>query len=136
MKMLMTLVGAVAAAILAAPASAQAPPPSLPLITEATQLFCKDEQGDIKPIPYVTMGTVIRKFSERYHFNLTVQPKPLILMFANPGESAFYIRYQADYYKDINGRPGVVLNSAHVSLENTDDEFKGTGMCFFTAFGK
>ena len=59
-----------------------------------------------------------------------------MLTFANPGETPFYIRYQADYYKDINGRPGVLLISAHVSLENTDDEFKGTGMCFFTAFGK
>lgn len=132
------LTAAVAAAVLAAsaaPAAAQAPAP-LPVINDATPLFCRDEQGEIKPIPYVTMGTVVRKFAERYHFNLLVQPKPLVLMFANPGETEYYIRYQADYYKDIYGHQGVVLESAHVSLANTDNEFKGTGMCFFTAFGK
>ncbi len=124
---------ALAAFTVAVPAAAQTPDPE---ISPTTQLLCKDDTGEINPIPYVSLGTIMRKFEARYHFTLKVRQNPMMLIFSNYPDSPYSITYQAMPYKDQNGHAGIALLSAHIALENTEDDFKGTGMCYFTAFGK
>jgi hypothetical protein len=117
----------------AAPASAQ--PAAAPVIDATTTLFCKDDTGEIKLVQYVSLGTVMRKFATRFDFKLSVQANPMVLTFSNPGDSPYFISYQAEPYRDDNGHSGIALLSAHLVLENTEETLNGTGMCFFTAFG-
>ena len=115
-----------------APAGAQPAPAA---IDATTTLFCKDDTGEIKLVPYVSLGTVMRKFATRFDFRLSVQASPMVLTFSNPGESPYFISYKAEPYRDDNGHSGIALLSAHLVLENTEQTLDGTGMCFFTAFG-
>jgi hypothetical protein len=118
------------------PAMAQpAPVAALPVPDPATALFCEHSAGDIQPMPYVSLGTVMRKYQTRYHFNLSVQAKPMALVFSNPAESEYSITYEAIPYHDDNGHTGIALLSAHVVLENVDEVFRGIGLCYFTARG-
>jgi hypothetical protein len=125
----LTLIG------LPAPIALAQPAPAATLPDPATTLFCENNDGDIQPMPYVTLGTVTRKYQTRYHFNLSVQAKPMALVFSNPAESEFYISYEAAPYHDDNGHTGIALLSAHVVLENVDEVFRGIGLCYFTARG-
>jgi len=131
---LTALIPALAGGLIATAASAQTPAPD-PVIDPTTQLFCKDDLGEINPIPYVSLGTIMRKFEARYHFILTARKDLSVLIFSNT-ESPYSITYQSMPYKDQNGHAGIALLSAHIALENTEDDFKGTGMCYFTAFSK
>jgi hypothetical protein len=129
------MAAAVAALIvIGLPASvALAQPAAAPLPDPATTLFCKGDNGDIQPMPYISLGTVMRKYAARYNFKLSVQARPMALVFSNPAESEYSISFEAMPYHDDNGHSGIALLSAHVVLENTDQVFQGTGMCYFAA---
>jgi hypothetical protein len=126
--------GLAAALLATTPAPAQ--PSPAPAMDAATTLFCKDDTGEIQMVKYASLGTVMRRFAERFNFKLSVQGAPMVLTFSNPGETEFFISYQAMPYHDDNGHSGIALLSAHISLENTDEVIQGTGMCYFTAFGR
>ena len=120
---------------LAAPAPARTQTAPDVKIDATTSLFCKDDSGDIKPVNYASLGTLMRKYAERYNFKLIVERPPLVLDFANPDESPFFIRYTAEPYRDESGRTGVLLLSLHVSMQSVDRQTKGTSLCYFAAFG-
>jgi len=120
----LTLIGLPASAAVAQPAAAPLPDPT-------TTLFCENNNGDIQPMPYITLGTVMRKYQTRYNFHLSVQAKPMVLIFSNPAESEYFISFEAEPYHDDIGHSGIALLSAHIALENTDQVIKGTGMCYF-----
>jgi hypothetical protein len=121
-------------ALPASPALAQVPPAApLPLPDPTTTLLCKGDNGDIQPMPYISLGTVMRKYAMRYNFHLSLQASPMTLIFSNPAESEYFISFEAMPYRDDNGHSGIALLSGHISLENTDQVIKGTGMCYFAA---
>ncbi len=136
MKAALSIALALAAAglLAATPAAAQPAAPKVPL-DPATSLFCKNDRGDIEVMKFASLGSVIRKFKMRFDFSLSIEPDPMTLVFSNPAESPYFIRIKAMPYKDDNGHSGIALLSLHLSLENTDQEIEGTGMCFFAAFG-
>jgi hypothetical protein len=120
--------------VIALPASvALAQPAAAPLPDPTTTLLCKGDNGDITPMPYISLGTVMRKYAARYNFHLSVQDKPMALVFSNPAESPYFISFQAMPYHDDNGHSGIALLSGHIVLENTDQIVEGTGMCYFAA---
>ena len=124
-----------AGSLMATPAAAQTAAPPVVQLDPATSLFCKNDRGDIEVMKFASLGSVMRKFKTRFNFALTVEPDPMVLVFSNPGESPYFIRIKSMPYKDDNGHQGIALLSLHLSLENTDQEIEGTGMCFFAAFG-
>jgi hypothetical protein len=123
----LTLIG------LPAPAAQAQAAAALPLPDPTTMLLCKGDTGDIQPMPYISLGTVMRKYTMRYNFHLSVRANPMTLVFSNPAESEYFISFEAMPYRDDNGHSGIALLSGHISLENTDQIIKGTGMCYFAA---
>ena len=122
-----------AAALAAGAAHAQAPP----ALDDNTLLFCKGDSGDIRPMTYANLGTVVRRYASRFSFNLTVQPgPPLTLVFSDPANTPYSVTYQAQPYTDDTGRKGVAVLSMHLFLDNADREVTGTPMCYFTEFGR
>jgi hypothetical protein len=117
----------------ASAALAQSAPATLPLPDPTTTLLCKGDNGDITPIPYISLGTVMRKYMTRYNFMASLQAKPMALVFSNPAESPYFISFTAMPYRDDNGHAGIALLSAHIVLENTDQMIEGSGMCYFAS---
>ena len=115
----------------AAPAMAQAPP----AIDEATVLFCKGDSGEIELMRYASLGTVMRRFGERFNFSATIAPDLTSMKFSNT-ETDFFISYETQPYRDEAGRSGLALLSMHISLQNIDETVKGTAMCYFSQQGK
>jgi hypothetical protein len=130
-QMAPALAAIVAAGLLTASAQAQPAPAAAPPLDPTTTLFCKNDNGEIDVLQYASLGTAMRKFATRFNFKLTVQTNPMVLTFSNPAESPYFIAFKAMPYHDENGHSGIALLSAHASLENTDEEIQGQGMCFF-----
>ena len=79
----------------------------------------------------------MRRYAERFHFDMTVEPgQPLKVVFSNAPESPYSITYQVEPYRDPAGRTGILLDTMHIFLENTDRDVDGVGMCYFTEYGK
>ncbi len=129
----LALILAASAAGLARPAAAQ--PATAAALDETTQLFCKDNTGEIQPLKYVSLGTVMRRYAARFMFTLSADQGLRALRFSNT-ETPFFISYVTEPYRDDTGRAGLALLSMHLSLENFDEDIKGTDMCYFTQFGK
>jgi len=124
----------------AAPAAvrAQGPVPAAEVpINDKTQLFCRDNTGEPRLQTYANLGGVMRRFTERFHFDMSVDPgPPLKLVFAKPDESPYAITYWVQPYRDSAGRSGLLLQTMHIFLENADRDVQGAAMCFFTEYGK
>ncbi len=129
---------ALAALLLAAaPVAARAQSIADVPINEKTQLFCRDALGEPRLQTYANLGGVMRRYAERFHFEMSVEPgSPLKMVFSNPADSPYSITYQVEPYRDAAGRQGILLDSMHLFLENTDRDIEGAAMCFFTEFGK
>ena len=128
---------ALAALLLAAvqPAAAQAPPTGRPKVDETTQLFCKGDSGDIEFMKYASLGTVMRRYAERFAFSLSLDGALRSIKFSND-QVPYFITYETQPYTDDTGRTGLALLSMHLSLENLDEVVTGTTMCYFTQQGK
>ena len=129
----LALILAAAALGLAHPATAQ--PTSPEALDDTTQLFCKDATGEIQPMKYASLGTVVRRYAERFSFTLSIDPGMKAMKFSN-ATTPFFISYVIQPYRDDAGHTGLALLSMHMSLENFDEELKGNDMCYFTQFGK
>jgi len=127
------LILASAALGLAQPALAQ--PASPEALDDATPLFCKDSTGEIQPMKYASLGTVVRRYAERFSFTLSIDRDLRAFRFSNT-QTPFFITYVTQPYRDDLGHAGVALLSMHMSLENFDEDIKGNDMCYFTQFGK
>ncbi len=114
-------------------ASAQGVAP--PVLDNTTPLFCKNDSGDIQPMQYASLGTVVRRYQARFAFAMSADPALTQMRFSNT-ETEFYISYKIEPYRDAQGRSGIAFLSMHVSLENADEDIDGTPMCYFTEFGK
>jgi hypothetical protein len=122
-------------ALVAAPARAQALS-DVP-INASTNLFCRGNDGQPTFQTYANLGDVMRRWAQRFKFEMSVQPgKPLTVLFSAPGVSPYSISYVVTPYQDVSGRKGIVLESMHLFLENADRDVDGAAMCFFTVFGK
>ena len=130
---------ALAAALLAAAIAPGASAQSIAdvPINEKTALFCRDNTGEPRLQTYANLGGVMRRYTERFHFDMSVEPgAPLKLVFSNPADSPYAITYEVQPYRDGAGRMGILLLSMHLFLENTDRDITGAAMCFFTEYGK
>ena len=106
-------------------------------INDKTALFCRDNLGEPRLQTYANLGGVIRRYAERFNFDMSVQPgPPLKLVFSKPAESPYSIVYQVQPYRDAAGRAGILLESMHIFLENADRDVEGSAMCYFTEYGK
>jgi hypothetical protein len=106
-------------------------------INEKTQLFCRDNTGEPRLQTYANLGGVMRRFTERFNFDMSVEPgSPLKLVFSKPRETPYSITYAVEPYRDAAGRSGILLNTMHIFLDNADRDIDGVGMCFFTEYGK
>ena len=86
---------------------------------------------------YANLGGVMRRYGERFHFDMTVQPgNPTTLVFSKPDETPYSITYTVEPYRDDAGRSGVLLDKMHIFLENADRDVQGVAMCYFTEYGK
>lgn len=124
--------------ILAAPcAQAQSVSDADVPINDNTAIFCRDNTGDPVLQTYSNLGGVMRRYAERFHFDMSVQPgKPLKVVFSNPAETPYSITYSVEPYRDNAGRSGILLDSMHIFLDNADRDVDGPPMCYFTEFGK
>ena len=106
-------------------------------INEKTQLFCRDNSGDPRLQTYANLGGVMRRFTERFNFDMSVEPgSPLKLVFSKPAETPYSIVYAVEPYRDTAGHLGILLNSMHIFLNNADRDLEGVSMCYFTEYGK
>jgi hypothetical protein len=109
--------------------------PDVP-INAQTQIFCRDNTGTPVLQTYSNLGGVMRRWNERFHFDMSVQPgSPLKVVFSNT-ESPYSITYQVEPYRDEAGRTGILLDSMHIFLDNADRDVQGVPMCYFTEYGK
>jgi hypothetical protein len=106
-------------------------------INAQTALFCRDNTGEPVLQKYSDLGGVMRRYAERFHFDMSVQPgKPLKVVFSKPDETPYSITYSVEPYRDDAGRSGILLDSMHIYLDNADRDVAGPPMCYFTEFGK
>ena len=106
-------------------------------INDKTQIFCRDSTGTPVLQTYSNLGGVMRRYEQRFHFNMSVEPgTPLKLVFSNPQETPYAITYAVEPYRDAAGRVGILLDSMHLYLDNADRDVTGSAMCYFTEFGK
>jgi hypothetical protein len=106
-------------------------------INDKTQIFCRDNTGTPVLQTYSNLGGVMRRWNERFHFDMSVEPgAPLKVVFANPSESPYSITYTVEPYRDPAGRAGIVLDKMHLFLDNADRDVDGQAMCYFTEYGK
>ena len=116
-------------------ARAQAAPEAA--INAQTQIFCRDNTGTPVLQTYANWGAVMRRYAERFHFDMSVQPgQPLKVVFSNPAESPYAITYTVEPYRDSAGRTGILLDKMHLFLDNADRDVEGVPMCYFTTYGK
>src|SRR6516225_7488557 len=79
-------------------------------IDDKTQIFCRDNTGTPVLQTYSNLGGVMRRWNERFHFAMSVEPgTPLKVVFANPSETPYSIIYTVEPYRDPAGRSGIVL---------------------------
>lgn len=128
---------ALAALLLAAASAARAQAvPDVP-INAQTPIFCRDNTGTPVLQTYANLGGVMRRYAERFHFDMSVQPgDPLKLVFSMPSETPYSITYTVEPYRDPAGRAGILLDSMHIFLDNADRDVEGVPMCYFTEYGK
>ena len=106
-------------------------------INDKTQIFCRDNTGTPVLQTYSNLGGVMRRWNERFHFAMSVEPgSPLKVVFANPSESPYSITYTVEPYRDPAGRTGILLDNMHLFLDNADRDVEGVPMCYFTEYGK
>ena len=106
-------------------------------INASTNLYCRGNDGQPVFQTYANLGKVMQRWSERFKFEMSVQPgNPLTVMFSAPTASPYFISYVVTPYRDVTGRTGIVLESMHLFLDNADRDVEGAAMCFFTVFGK
>jgi hypothetical protein len=106
-------------------------------INDKTQIFCRDNTGTPVLQTYSNLGGVMRRWNERFHFDMSVEPgSPLKVIFANPSESPYSITYTVEPYRDPAGRSGILLDQMHLFLDNADRDVNGQAMCYFTEYGK
>ncbi len=130
-------IAVLAALLAAAPALALAQSISDVPINDKTQIFCRDNTGEPVLQTYANLGGVMRRYAERFHFDMSVEPgEPLKLVFSRPQETPYSITYAVQPYRDAAGRLGILLNSMHIYLDNADRDVTGAGMCYFTEYGK
>jgi hypothetical protein len=123
------------AAALALPLGARAQPTPLAVIGNTTQLYCKDDSGEIVPMQYASLGSVIRRNQERFQFTMSVNADQTEVRFSNT-DTEFFISYKTRPYRNLQGEVGLAFLSMHVALDNFDQDITGTSMCYFTQFGK
>ena len=106
-------------------------------INAQTQIFCRDNTGEPVLQRYSNLGGVMRRYAERFHFDMSVQPgSPLKVVFSKPDETPYSITYSVEPYRDEAGRTGILLDKMHIYLDNADRDIDGPPMCYFTEFGK
>lgn len=106
-------------------------------INQETQIFCRDNTGEPVLQRYSNLGGVMRRYAERFHFDMSVQPgSPLKVVFSKPDETPYSITYSVEPYRDSAGRVGILLDKMHIYLDNADRDVEGSPMCYFTEFGK
>ena len=128
---------ALAALLMATASAANAQALADPQINAQTQLFCRDNTGTPVLQTYSNLGGVMRRWKERFHFDMSVQPgAPLRVVFSNPGETPYSIVYTVETYRDPAGRSGILLENMHLFLDNADRDVAGAAMCYFTEYGK
>jgi hypothetical protein len=128
---------ALAVLLLATTSAAHAQTISDVPINDKTQIFCRDNTGTPVLQTYSNLGGVMRRWNERFHFDMSVEPgTPLKVVFANPGESPYSITYTVEPYRDPAGRSGILLDKMHLFLDNADRDVEGVPMCYFTEYGK
>jgi hypothetical protein len=129
------LVATLAALAVASSAGAQAPA-DVP-INNKTSLFCTDNTGTPVLQTYFNLGDVMRRYDERFHFQMSVQPgDPIQVVFSKPSETPYSITYSVQPYRDSAGRTGILLLNMHLFLDGADRDVTGAPMCYFTQFGK
>ena len=110
-----------------------------PPVSDKTQVFCRDNTGTPVLQTYANWGAVMRRYADRFHFDMTVTVdpgQPMKVTFSNAPESPYSITYMVEPYRDSAGRSGIVLDSLHIFLENADRDVDGVGMCYFAEYGK
>ena len=128
---------ALAVVLLAAASAARAQTLAEVPINAQTALFCRDNTGEPRLQTYANLGAVMRRYAERFHFDMSVEPgDPLKVVFSRPAETPYSITYSVEPYRDAAGRTGILLDSMHLFLDNADRDIMGTPMCFFTQYGK
>ena len=128
---------ALAVVVLAAASSARAQTMADVPINPQTAIFCRDNTGEPRLQTYANLGAVMRRYAERFHFDISVEPgDPLKVVFSKPAETPYSITYSVEPYRDAAGRTGILLDSMHLFLDNADRDINGTPMCFFTQYGK
>jgi len=106
-------------------------------INDKTQIFCRDNTGTPVLQTFSNLGGVMRRWNERFHFDMSVEPgTPLKVIFANPAETPYSIIYTVEPYRDPAGRTGILLDKMHLFLDNADRDVEGVPMCYFTEYGK
>lgn len=106
-------------------------------INDKTPLFCRDNTGTPVLQTYSNLGGVMRRWKERFQFDMSVQPgSPLKVVFSNPAETPYSFTYTVQPYRDEVGHTGILLLSMHIFLDNADRDIDGAPMCYFTEFGK
>ncbi len=127
---------ALAVLLLATASAAQAQPvPDVP-INAQTSIFCRDNAGTPVLQTYSDLGGVMRRWKERFHFDMSVEPgQPMKVVFSNT-EAPYSITYTVEPYRDAAGRTGILLDSMHLFLDNADRDVEGSPMCYFTEYGK
>jgi hypothetical protein len=106
-------------------------------INDKTPIFCRDNTGTPVLQTYSNLGGVMRRWKDRFHFDMSVQPgSPLKLVFSDPAESPYSFTYAVQPYRDDIGHTGILLLSMHVFLDNADRDLEGAPLCYFTEFGK
>ena len=106
-------------------------------INAQTAIFCRDNTGTPVLQTYSNLGGVMRRWNERFHFNMSVeQGPPLKVVFSNPETTPYSITYTVEPYRDEAGRTGILLDTMHLFLDNADRDVEGVPMCYFTEYGK
>jgi hypothetical protein len=106
-------------------------------INDKTPIFCRDNTGTPVLQTYSNLGGVMRRWKQRFQFDMSVQPgSPLKVVFSDPAASPYSFTYTVQPYRDELGRTGILLLSMHLFLDNADRDLDGPAMCYFTEFGK
>ena len=135
--MIRTAAAALAVVFLAAAPAARALDISDVPINDKTQLFCRDNDGTPVLQTYSNLGAVMRRYAQRFHFDMSVEPgNPLKVVFSNPAETPYSITYSVEPYRDPAGHTGILLDKMHLFLDNADRDVEGVPMCYFTEYGK
>lgn len=124
--------------LLATASAARAQAVAEPPITPQTAIFCRDNTGTPVLQTYANLGGVMRRYGERFHFDMTVEPgnPTTTLVFSKPAETPYSITYTVETYRDEAGRTGILLDKMHIFLDNADRDVEGVPMCYFTEYGK